>query len=995
MSRILSVWLIFSVLSVAFGQQASSPKRPTDLQVRPAVFEVTADVINEDLEPFTFTAPAFGNTLQRTGKGGFEPATFRTKFNATRNHPDRIYNAQAISHFDSYASGYLDGAEVRVFRLINGELKIVRTDTVAASPIEEWNFGNGRKVIDTSNTTSQFKWAEWSRPGATRWFTVVAVDTAGNVSAPADPVRVQRPVAEKNAQAKSPRKNFQARGGDKTPPPAPENFQATVQDNGVITFSWDPVQAEDLAGYRIGRTDADPASHRGTYLELAETASGPEEHIRKDDLIFVSESMIDFSTDWLSHRLANLHRIVRSYLPDGIPNGFDPRKTPGKTWRLAPHSEDTPVKDPGEVYLEMTLREGDTELVGKSGIPDISTTAQDYYPVPTDGAEYVMEVWMKADRADRAPVTFTWDGDNRVGGFVGEHPLQLTTEWKKYEVRFTGQSTDQGHHAYFVLKTRGPGTFSFDNYRVYRADTPYLDYKPYQYEQLKESGMMAFRTHGPIKTGTTTYSMRQFLGEAGEAEGVAKGNTLPQMLRAIRKMDMHPWLQIEFHMNDQEWLNFAEYMAAPFDPAVDTQESKPYAYLRVQQGQAAPWIDEFERIYFEIGNETWNGLFRPWVFTDMTDADTGKRYRRGEVYGKFHDRVVGVLRSSPYWNDDIDEKFRHVLGGWAIGSYSREAANASETADYITIAAYNGGWDEGEGTPRPEPASYFNVLSQVNQTVIPRAVEYAKLADELRAQGKEIRLGTYEAGPGYALNGLNNARVTKEQAQEQELVMKSKLAGTATLDSFLTRAYYDFDLQNFFTYTEGDLWKSHAKKHRGGQPHASYLPMELFNRYGTGDMLLTHTRSVTTVDTAKFRRRKPIDNQPLAAVYATREDDRVSLFCISRRVPNYPVEGDPGYTPFGVQLPFTSAASITLFRMTGSPTDNNIHSETVMVEEIPIDPKTLGADGRFVVNQHTGGTAQGLPPAETYLYVFEGTDIQEGQTLPLEDVIRQPVTFAP
>ncbi|MGJ3242751.1 MAG: hypothetical protein ACFE0O_07350 [Opitutales bacterium] len=981
----------------------ASAQGPTDYQDRPAVFQVTADVVNPNLEPFTLTAPAFGNTLKRGGKGGFEPATFRTLLYADTDAADRVVNADSagIHHYDSYQSGYLDGAAVRVYRPVNGEMHLVREDTVVpdGTVIEYWHF-NQNKVLPPDTTRAEFQWADWSRPGAERWFTVFAVDRAGNRSPAATPVRLKRSQAAEGAQARNREIRFAPRtdkaGEDSEPPDAPAGFQASVRDDGIVVLSWDPVDADDLAGYQLARTDTDPAGHRGIYLQLAGDPEDPQQHILTGDMVIVSKSMRTFNPGWLSHRLGNLGRRIRDFIPYGVPTSLHLHTEGDRYWKLVPHPEDTPVDEPGETYLEIRLPRGETALVGHHGTPDISTTDQDFYPVPKDGADYVMEVWIRAEEPDADPVVFTWEGDDRVGAFVGRHPLAVSTEWKQFKVRFTGQSADEGFHARLVLETTGPGTFHFDNFRVYRADTPYLDYFPRQYAQLERSGMMALRTHGPIKTGTNTYSMRQFLGAPGSTEGIHLGNTLPQALDMMERAGLYPWLQIEFHMSPEEWRAFAEYMAAPYDPAVDSAETRPFAHLRHSQGRTAPWTEAFDRIYFELSNETWNWMFRPWIFEKMEDRGTGNVLGRGEVYGMFHDHVVEQLRSSPYWTDAVDARFIHVLGGWFHQNYSEEAVRGSDTGDFVTIAAYNGGWDEGEGTPRPNPPSFFNVLSQVNQTAIPRARDQAAMALAFHRQGRLIRLGTYEAGPGYAHSGLGGAgQLTDEQYDQQEAVMKSKLAGTATLDSFLARAYYGFDLQNFFTFAEGNLWKSHAQPYRGSAPHASYLPLELFNKFATGDLLRTKTRSVPTVDTPAFKRRKAIDDQPLAAVYATRAGDRVSLFCISRKVAGYPDPSDDGHTVFGVELPFNRAESITRYRLSGEPEDTNIDAPVVTIESESIDPAQLRENGQFIIHPPTGGGAQGLPPAETFLYVFEGTNIGSGDPVPLDAVLDEPTTFQP
>jgi hypothetical protein len=70
-------------------------------------------------------------------------------------------------------------------------------------------------------------------PGDSYRFSVVAVDSAGNASPPA-------------------RVDFVFRDG--TPPPAPAFLEARDSAEGVVVI-WERVVADDLAGYRILRSD--------------------------------------------------------------------------------------------------------------------------------------------------------------------------------------------------------------------------------------------------------------------------------------------------------------------------------------------------------------------------------------------------------------------------------------------------------------------------------------------------------------------------------------------------------------------------------------------------------------------------------------------------------------------------------------------------------------------------------------------------------------------
>ncbi len=284
-----------------------------------------------------------------------------------------------------------------------------------------------------------------------------------------------------------------------------------------------------------------------------------------------------------------------------------------------------------------------------------------------------------------------------------------------------------------------------------------------------------------------------------------------------------------------------------------------------------------------------------------------------------------------------------------------------------------GGWDEGEGPSAGDDPSLFRVLLHVPQKSDPRARQLRADRDELRRTvNPSLEIGTYEAGPGYALSGLNNQpKMTDEEVAAQERTMKSLAGGTATLDSFLNKAVHGFTLQNFFTFFHGRThWVSHTAWYRGARPHPCWLALELFNREGTGDFLRVDTLQVPTADLEAYKRRKAVKDAPLAACYATRRGDRVNVFLLSRKLDNYPVPGNDGYTPVTIELPFNRTKKLTLYKIAGDPRATNIEAEHVRIETValPIEVFT----NPFVINDRTGADPRGLPPAATLLYVFEG-----------------------
>lgn len=930
-------------------------------------------MVNPGLEPFAATISGFGNSLFNEGSG-FEPPVYRNKYIATKDAPNRVYApAEMLSHWDTLREGFLDGAGVHVYRIENGRFRMVRSGHIPEGGfhVSGWlPLIQGDEVLPADSPHYVFHWANYNRPDAKYYFTVRAIDYSGNLSTPADAYSVSRPGKVTEGQNSGGTVKFRPSHLtlDSSVPPAPQNLRGRIDRDGSLTLEWDPVEASDVAGYIVYRSDYPPQQQKGYYFDIAEPAASPEQYIKAGDMVVVDKKFFSASRNRdLSNRVWGAWNEYRILLP-GLVDFFSD-ESDRKSWTLVPHEADSPVEEKGETYLKVRLGFAEKAQIGTY---NHSGTAQYWYPV-LEHKPYKVEFWMRVEGKGHARFLLTGFYHDSIPS-VQPIEFNVSPEWKKYTATFTPpmvQKSDRPNQ--MMLELTGPGTFDIDNLRVYRADIGYMDLSPEDYAELRHSGMQALRTHGFVKTGTRTYNLEQLTNTPGVVSGTPKLNTLPQTLNMMRKAGVNPWLQIEFHLSPEEWLGFVEYMAAPYDTSKDTPARKPWAYKRYQQGQERPWTDEFNRIYFELSNETWNGLFQPWVFDSMTDAATGKHYDSGQVYGMYQEYVRSILRSSPYWKSaGLDGKFKFVLGGWANQKYGQDAVTASPSSDYFSIAAYNGGWDDGEGPPKLDVQSFFNLLAQVNQEAIPVAGRHASEMQAARLQNPSTKasLATYEAGPGYALNGLNNDRVSKVQADEQEQVMKSLAAGTATLDSFLARAYFGFTLQNFFTFDHGDLWKSHAPWFHGGQAYPSWKLLSLFNTQATGDMLRTDTLSVPSADLKAFKRRQSVRKAPLVAVYATRHHERYSVFVVSRKVPGYPVAGDDGYTPVTIDLPFGKARQVTLYRMAGDPMANNILSENVKVERIPLSPESVSK--HFTLGEANGASSRGLPPAATYLYVFDG-----------------------
>lgn len=967
--------LLFLAAGACNGQQASYPTASL-----PAHFRVTTDVVNGNVLPFAATVGGTGNSFINEG-GAFEPVVFRTKYMATEAAPNRIFvTPAALSNYGSLREGFLDQASVHVYRIESGRFKMVREDRVSKDGfhVSGWNsLLRGDFVVAPRTPQFVYQWKDWNRPKAKYYFTVRALDKRGRLSPPAAEYSVARPDNVGTGEPANSLVEFKKSkwsaiankiSGDVADLPAPANLTGSVDLEGRLTLRWNPIQDDRLAGYVVYQSDYPGNAHKGFFLQLEKTVESPTEQIKAGDMVVVSKKLFSVSrNEFMSNRVWGAPGEYKKLLP-GLMQFF-PDEDPKKSWSLERHEPDTVVADSGESYLRLELAAGMKESVHTY---NHSGTSQQWYDV-LEKKTYRIEAWIRQEGS--GSIRFM------LGGIYDRSPRTLEPiefkaggEWKKYAATFTVPAVYEGiGTGNMGLEFTGPAVFRVDNFRVYRTDAGYLDFLPEDYAAVKSSHVLALRTHSWIGTKTRSYDMEQLTNGGGAISGSReKPNTLPQMLGLMRKVGVRPWLQIEFHMSPQEWLGLVEYLGAPYDPKKDSSKAKPWAYKRYAQGQIRPWVDEFEGIYLELGNETWNRIFSPWTFDAMTDAISGKNYTPGQVYGLFQEHVISSLRASPYWRQaGLDKKVKFVLGGWGGRSYGADAAGTSPSTHILSIAAYNGGWDEQEGPVNSEMAGFFDVLSQVNQTAIPVANRHAKEVTVLNAAGPRQRLGlaTYEAGPGYALNGLNNARVTPEQKAVQEQVMKSMASGTATLDSFLARAYAGFDIQNFFTFGRGDFWKSHARQYDGGQAHPPWKVISLFNNEGLGDMLRVDTIGVPTAELKAVKQRQAIKDGPLVAAYATGKAGRVNLFVLSRKISAYRDMGD-GFTPVTVDLPFKRAKAITLYRMTGEPKAHNLKTDDVKIERVVVSPREF--KGRLTLDRNNGATEFGLPPASTFLYVFEG-----------------------
>ncbi|MGG7566223.1 hypothetical protein ACQ5SO_08695 [Rhodovulum sp. DZ06] len=927
-----------------------------------ARFRVTDKVVNADLPPFSASVAHIGTSSSFVPAGGYEPAVFRDQFRAIAPSRDRVFASQAaLTAYNGLRDGALDGAEVEVRRVIDGRLVTVRRDRVAEGGhrAESWESVMPRRaILPPDAREAAVGWPGGYRGDAPEWLTVRAVGFDGGLSARAEAVKVTTPSGRK----RGPRKidgtvRFRAKlTEERRGPAAPSGLAAAPREDGGVTLTWSAPRDPDVAGYVIEKATLPPDRIADRPQLVLEGGDGPE--ILAEDAIIIRKDLHGLRREDVSSNFSWNFGAAYALTPAGLGRDVDERTD--VDWALVDHAPDTPVEDPGRTYLSLSLDPG--ARVGLGGV-SFSGTGQDYFEV-LHPEPYRFEAWVRADR----PMTGEFGAVMHRKPPVADKRFQVDTQWRRVTGEFTPTLIDGNRLGRFVMRFSGPGRVDIDNFRVYRVADGFLDFTAEQKDVLARSGLGILRTHGSSKTGRYSYDLELLTNPAGAGPVSTRGATLHSYLEAIEGVGMDPWVQVEMHFTDEEWQGLVEYLAAPAGAG-------KWADKRASQGHPEPWVDTFDRILFEVSNETWNRIMAPWIFQPMVDGATGRKVPRYIAYGLLQQHVIDAMKASPWWTPAMEEKIEFVIGGWYRTGYGFEAGKFSPGSAHMTVAAYNGGWEENGAPPSRTPISYFNVLNQISQATIPFGRKHVEQAQELsRMHGRPVHAGTYEGGPGYSQNGLNGAKVTDKQVLEQNQVMKSQAGGVATLDVFLAQAALGYREQNIFIFQQGKNWSTHAEWIDGGHAYPHWTLLTHFSREGRGDMLEVETLAAPTADLeAVGRIRLAVEDAPLAAAYATRNGERFTLVVLSRRIPGTPGSDGDACTPVEVELPIRSAASLTVHKMDGPYDAHNFGPEeqVKLTEQALTPPADLS---RFTLSPAVGAAACGVPPGSVYIYTFDGVE---------------------
>lgn len=753
--------------------------------------------------------------------------------------------------------------------------------------------------------------------------------------------------------------NPKAVKADSQPPLPPTELKAEAGSTHV-KLTWKATKTPDVFGYKVVRSEA-PSSEQVERLYLSDTKNPPKKH----DILVISHKRTEIDLEDLSPRMPN-RNLGFYWSGDGIKFSLDRFSRDNQ-----PHQGGA-----GETCLKAEFTTGPRRM---NQFVFTGPKGQDshWYGQLEPGKRYLVELWAKGQGFKGGKVTFGY-GIDEPGYKALDREVTITEDWKKHSFTFMGPPLPMNQQWVFGhgFQAEGPGTLYLDNMRISRVDSPADDKKAFvphpdllaEFLKSQPAGRKGtLRIYGPVFNHSPMGVILQGLNSSrADVSWLASvqgdsAKSLPQSLEialatgAKPESRVVPWITFQVTQSEHEWQALIEYLAEPFDPAVDTAKGKPYAAMRFsQRGHGRPWTDDFREMILEIGNETWHNGAAGYGFEGFGYGSfiAPNEPTWGTEYGLMAKRFFGAMRSTSSWKK-AGGKIKLAAGGFYDGDvqnghpvgYSEVGQSKGMGADIVGHANYVGPkWETGD-----TPMAAFDAKG-IQATLAAWFTDNLELRRKqhaaqnlLASRGIKYDQGAYEGGPsGYFVPGNG----TKEQNEISQLYGKSLAMAIPALDAWLTCPLYGFTHQAFFSYGQGANWNSHTTLNEGFLPTPGWLAMTLRNRHVTGAMVSAEGANVPVIQVGSTK------DVPLVGVYAYRDGPKWMVFVLSR-------SGDKAQS-VTLNLPIASA-KVTLHRLEGRPEDNNLKEMKVRI--VSQELGRVSGLGSFRLEP--------LRPASIRLYVFE------------------------
>ncbi len=907
--------LAAGLLVAGAAARAADPDAPAEITVGTRVIAPNPQRfganVNNSLE---------GHFLNNFVQGGaFEPYTHRRLFTATGGGADYILNEsdEGTSFWNVVGDGFFDGGTVRVYRIVDGAVVKVRESRILRYGARGWDQVADRLAAPRITLAPGFP--DYFRNGVTWHFAVRAVDGNGNRSAysgdaaatPLETLPAGPPVTEYERAA-----DPAARDGDDRTAPAPPTGLTAEAHNGSVTLAWEPSPDADVAWYEIHMSRW-PAAEHAQRIDLDKQGPAVE---RGDRYI------VDFTAT--NYPAAKLHDRMHWF------RGVDAFQLDRENPALSLVRDDTTraPQEGGRSCGKLTAADGSTFALEQYLF---SKPSEHWYAKLTPGRTYRAEAWLKQEGLAKPEVALCLTGDYSAV----THDFTVTPEWQRLSFDFVAPEYIPGDNlACLQLRFEGPGTLWVDNLALYDPTLPIGAPVTEATEALAAYRPGTLRTwcldtDSTLENATNPETINGMKG----LEGLTTANEmhLPTVLAWCKETGANPWIIASPLLDETEWAGLVDYLAG--NPATAYGEKRAG-----QRDTPRTWIDEFDTIYIEFNNESWN-FAGPYIRLDP------------EEYGRFCTYWLARMQESPSWTPAVAEKLRFIVNGWTIQAdehgYGAVARQEFAGGNYVDEAPYIGGWECGEmvGGDTVTEAGFDEWLVMGPVMQHPRAAQHAATRDKLAAEGDRYDLAIYESGPGYDLPG----QVSPERLEVQQRYGKSLAAGVAYLDAMLYSSQLGYGPQEYFGFWVGSFWASHTNMAEGFRAHPSWLACEMRNTLAAGPMIETTVDRAPTRDVAQTSMHPELRDVPLIGAYAFRDGSQWTVFVISRK--------REGTTEVTVHLPFGSDSAVATNWLAGRYDSSNRFEETVWIRPGP--PLRFARDLTFT-----------LPASSVVALSFEATE---------------------
>ena len=389
--------------------------------------------------------------------------------------------------------------------------------------------------------------------------------------------------------------------------------------------------------------------------------------------------------------------------------------------------------------------------------------------------------------------------------------------------------------------------------------------------------------------------------------------SLHEFLQLSQQVGAEPWYVIPPTFSPSDMQNLIAYLAAPAG-------SSPYAQMRANMGQSAPWTSVFGTIHLEYGNEVWGSAIGG-------DPFLGATMRGGINAGQVaHDRFA-IAKSSPHFNA---RNFNMVIGGQErFTGRQTELENNSSNHDSIGFAPY------------------FGELTQWNNDAVRYGPLYAH-ASELGVRGRMVENERILADSGQGtemviyeinLDRVKNAGVPSDVCNDFLTSQGAGIALPLTMMAYLR----DLGIRTQAAYTSAQystpFFRCGGQTQRlfgmlrdieaTGRKRPTWLGIELANKALGGNML-----SVST-DGASYTQ------QPINGIEAVTQVPYVQAFAFQEG-------GRRSLVLFNTDLSQARNIQITAPGMGGSATmyaleGNNLHSDNETNNNVRIQTSSISS----------------------------------------------------